>query len=163
MHNVITLIAQDFIIVPIILALVVWVRLELQLKKNFVLVGIIGAVVTLALALIGSKLFNDPRPFVVGHFTPYFPHGADNGFPSDHTLLGSLLAFLTYKYNRTLGTLALIIALAVGIARVFAGIHHMGDIIGAVAFAAIGIVVGSLIVDRLNKAGPLLDSKHSQT
>ena len=151
MHNLVTIVAKDFIVIPVLIALFVWLRLDRRLKKEFIVVGMLAAVFALALAVIGSKLFNDPRPFVAGNFTPYFAHGTDNGFPSDHTLLGSLFAFLAYKYDRKLGTLAFAFAFAVGLARVLAGVHHVADIIGAVAFAAVGVITGAALVHHVNK------------
>ncbi len=153
MHNLITIIAKDFIVIPLLIALVVWLRLDRHHKKEFIVLAAGSAVITLALAVIGSKLFNDPRPFVVGHFTPYFAHGHDNGFPSDHTLLGSLLAFLVYKYDRKLGGLALIFALAIGLARVLSGVHHTVDIIGSVVFAALGVSLTAALIHRMSKQG----------
>jgi len=153
MHTIVTIVAKDFIIIPALIALFVWLRLDRHLKKEFILFAFGSVVITVALAVIGSKLFNNPRPFVVGQFTPYFAHGNDNGFPSDHTLLGSLLAFLVYKYDRKLGILALLFALAIGLARVLAGVHHVIDIIGAIVFAAIGVSIAAALVRRVSERG----------
>lgn len=151
MHSLVTIVAKDFIIVPAVIALIVWLRLDRRLKKEFIVIAALAAGLALALAVIGSKLFNDPRPFVAGHFTPYFAHGNDNGFPSDHTLLGSLLAFLAFKYDRRLGAIAFGFALSVGLARVLAGVHHLSDIIGSIVFAAIGVIVADRLVRRISQ------------
>jgi len=55
-------------------------KLPMDDKKRFAVQAIAGAVITIIVAKIASKLFYDPRPFVVGHFTPYFGHSTDNGF-----------------------------------------------------------------------------------
>ena len=151
MHSLIIIVAKDFIIIPALIACIVWLRLDRHLKKEFIVLALGSAIITVILAVIGSRLFNDPRPFVAGHFTPYFAHGSDNGFPSDHTLLGSLLAFLAYKYDRKLGGLALLFTLAIGLARILAGVHHLIDIIGAIVFAAIGVGVTAALIHRLSK------------
>ena len=56
----------------------------------------IFSVVTLPLiylaSLIAGWLYYNPRPFVVGHFTPLVPHKDSNGFPSDHTLASAAMA-----------------------------------------------------------------------
>src|SRR5919202_4656794 len=52
--------------------------------------AVIG-VLSLLFVQTGGLLYNDPRPFVVGHFQPLISHPADNGFPSDHALLAAAL------------------------------------------------------------------------
>jgi len=84
-----------------------------------------------------SRFYFDPRPFVVGNFTPLIPHTADNGFPSDHALLGAAIAFSIFHFNKKLGFLLLYLTALVGVARVMAGVHHATDIAGSVAIVLI--------------------------
>ena len=141
MHGVITFIANYALIVPIIGVVLVWLSLESKSQKTqFLIKALVGAVVIILLARVGSWLYYNPRPFVVGNFTPYFPHPNNNGFPSDHTLFTSYLALLVLSYNRKLGLLLLIVAATIVLARVIAGVHHLVDIVGA--FALSGITVG---------------------
>src|SRR5690348_13209583 len=107
MDEFIKLVAKYAIVVPVIAAAYVFIRFT------------------------GRRLINDPRPFVAGHFTPLLPHGNDNGFPSDHTLLASFLGFAILRYRRGLGAAMLFVAACIGIARIAAGIHHLEDIIGS--------------------------------
>src|SRR4051812_3411940 len=80
------------------------------------------AVVSVAFAFIAGKIvglfYYDPLPFVVGHFTPLIEHAADNGFPSDHMLLASVLAMVALRFNTMLGIGLGIIAVCVGISRI---------------------------------------------
>lgn len=148
MHHIITLIAKDFIIIPPLILAIVWLRLSTKNKKQAIVIAIIASAITVALAFIGSKLFNDPRPFIAGNFEPYFAHGADNGFPSDHTLLAGLCAALTCIYSKRFGVLALVVAATIGTSRVVAGVHHEADIIGSLVFAGLGTVVAEQLVQR---------------
>lgn len=149
MHQIITLIAKDFIVLPPIILAVVWFRLSWPLKRQAVLVAIGGVVITVILALIGSKLFNNPRPFVAGNFTPYFAHGNDNGFPSDHTLLAGLIGWLALCYSRKFGAIVLSIAALIGASRVIAGVHHFSDIIGALVISGIGVGISWLVIQKM--------------
>ncbi|HSX07408.1 MAG TPA: phosphatase PAP2 family protein [Candidatus Saccharimonadales bacterium] len=149
MHELVVLIAKYFIALSVLGAAVTFFRLDTPHKKRFVIAAIIGAVVAVVLAKIGSKLFYNPRPFVVGHFKPWLPHGNDNGFPSDHTLLASYLAALCLWYSRKLGAVLFAIALAIGLARVAAGVHHLIDIIGAIICGTIGAYAGNLLAMRI--------------
>jgi undecaprenyl-diphosphatase len=141
MHTLDTLLAKYLIGISFLIACYVFYRLPNTFKKAFLIDAIVGGALTLILAKIGSKLFYDPRPFIVGHITPYFSHANDNGFPSDHTLLASFLGFLVLQYTKKWGYVLLILAAIIGLARVVAKVHHLIDIIGAFASAGIAILI----------------------
>lgn len=149
MHEVVIFIAKYFIILSVLGALLCWLKLNTGDKKRFIVATLAGAIVAIALAKVGSMVFNNPRPFIAGHFTPYFAHGNDNGFPSDHTLFTGLVAAVVWWYNKKLGGLLFAIALAVGLARVIAGVHHVVDIAGSLVFAIIGGAIGKYAADTV--------------
>ena len=148
MHEIVIFIAEYFIILSAFSAFYVWLKLNRSQKKTFIIEGLISGVVALVLAFIGSKLFHNPRPFVVGHFTPYFPHANNNGFPSDHMLLASVFAFVSLKYSKSFGWALIILAILIGASRVISGIHHSIDIVGSVIFASLGVVLARFLVER---------------
>lgn len=98
---------------------------------------------------LSANLYFDPRPFVVGHFTPLLPHAPDNGFPSDHALLTSAIASVGFVYNKKVSAVLWALTVIVGLARVFAGVHHLVDIAGAIS---ISILVTAVIDYFLKKA-----------
>lgn len=108
-------------------------------QKRMMLFAIPAALLTYVLGLIGSHLYFDPRPFVVEHFIPLVSHAPDNGFPSDHTLLVSVLATIGMFWNRRLSIALWGIAITVAVARVYVGVHHTVDVLGSIAFALIGV------------------------
>ena len=108
------------------------------------------ALITLPLAFFTGRflsLFIDsPRPFVVENTTPLIDHVANNGFPSEHTLLVATVALLVYTEHRTFGILLAVVAILVGLARILANVHHGIDVAGSivialasVAFACVGV------------------------
>lgn len=150
MHEIVIFVAKYFVLISVIVTAYVWWKLPaLSQKKRFIAEAILGAVLSLLIAKIGSKLYTDPRPFVVGHFTPYFSHANDNGFPSDHTLFTSFMAFLLLHYNRRAGVGLIVIAALVGLSRVIAGVHHVVDIVGAFICSFAGIAIAAFAVNRL--------------
>lgn len=159
MHEIVIIVAKYFLALSFLGALYVWLKLNPEQKKLFILEGVVGGILAILLAVIGSKLYNDPRPFVVGHFTPYFAHGADNGFPSDHTLLTSVLAFLAMKYSKLWGWILLAVAVLIGLARVIGGVHHLADIIGSIIFAGVGVLVAQSIIRRFYSRPVAADTK----
>lgn len=129
------------IAVPILYALLQ----SRKVQKKMLLFAVVSLPLTFLLARLASAIYYDPRPFVIGHFTPLISHAANNGFPSDHTLISFAFASLLFIFNKRLGVVAGILGLFVGVARVYVGIHSPIDIVGAIAIA----VVGAAIVDQV--------------
>jgi undecaprenyl-diphosphatase len=148
MHQTVTFVAKYFIVLSVLLVAWVFFAQPRSKKKDFVVVGLLSAAVAVLLAKAGSHFYYDPRPFVAGHITPYFSHGNDNGFPSDHTLLAGVLTFLGFRYSKKLGWALLFVALLVGMARVKAGVHHSIDVLGSFVIAAVSVWLVSMLVDR---------------
>lgn len=110
------------------------------IKKKFATFAFASFALAFVLAKLLGALFNDPRPFVSDHVQSLIAHVADNGFPSDHTLLTMTIASVVFVYQRKLGILLALVAFLVGYARVLAGIHHMIDITGAMVIAIVAVV-----------------------
>src|SRR3989442_12390590 len=51
-------------------------------------------------SIIGGAFYDDPRPFVVGHFSPLLPHKPNNGVPSHHVLCGAATSELIFSSTR---------------------------------------------------------------
>lgn len=66
-----------------------FLKLEGSTRKKFIIIALSVGVLAVLIAKIGSWLYYNPRPFVVGDFPSYFYHPNNNGFPSDHTLFAS--------------------------------------------------------------------------
>lgn len=95
-------------------------------------------VVAFVVSRVANSLIIVPRPFVAGGFVPLIAHEPDNGFPSDHVLLASALSAGVFLVNKKMGIGLFALTMAIGMARVFAGVHHGIDVLGS-----IGIVIGS--------------------
>ncbi|MFG5778268.1 phosphatase PAP2 family protein [Comamonas sp. J-3] len=80
-----------------------------------------------------------PRPFMVGMSPAYIPHAVRGSLPSVHACALFALAFgmLARKPMRWAGGVALLVALLVGWARVYCGIHFPFDIVAGVALAGL--------------------------
>ena len=110
-----------------------------------------GAVLATAAAGLGL-LINQPIAHAVNRLRPYLAHPAhahllisrshDPSFPSDHATGRFALAFGIWLYDRTIGTVLLIIATALSFSRVYVGTHYPGDV---VAGALIGMAAASAL------------------
>jgi len=138
MHELITIIAEYFIVFPVLGFAYVFLRAEASMRKQLAISLVVSVVVTTILIKLAANIHQDPRPFVRDGVTPYFPHGNDNGFPSDHTTYSAIIAWVVFSQNRKLGVILLALALVIGSARVIAGVHHGIDIIAGFVIAAVG-------------------------
>jgi undecaprenyl-diphosphatase len=129
-----------YLVVLIVVALgITWLRVSRQAKTQLFIAVILAGAVAVILDKIAGKLYYDPRPFVSHHIKPLVAHAADNGFPSEHTLFGITLGTVIYYFSKKLGTIAIAIALIVGISRIAAHVHSPIDIVGA---TLIGVASG---------------------
>ena len=129
--------AKYLYIVAVLIVISVWLALPRTQKRQMFIFSIISLPLIYLASRLASMLYFDPRPFVVDHFTPLIAHTADNGFPSDHTLLVSALAVITFPFAKKTASIVLALAVIVGFARVYAGIHHPIDIIGSLVISTI--------------------------
>ena len=120
-----------------VIALVWFWKLSKEEKKEIILFSIIALPAIYIFSKISAWLYFNPRPFVIGHFTPLLPHDPDNGFPSDHILLISAIASLIFPYSKKVSAEIWIIAVLVGISRVYVGIHNPIDIVGSVVISTV--------------------------
>ncbi|MCL4392384.1 phosphatase PAP2 family protein [Patescibacteria group bacterium] len=141
MNHIIIYTAEYLYLVVLLVAAIFFFKQPRKIQKSMIVCGVIIAPVSYILAKIGSHLYYDTRPFVVGHFTPLIAHAADNGFPSDHMLLVSAVAMIVTFYNKRLGAVLWVLALFVGIARVLSGVHHVTDIVGSIVFVLIAAAI----------------------
>ena len=127
--------AKYAIILSFIVGGVYFFQSSREEQKRFALFAAIALPLMYITAKIGGHLYDNPRPFVVGHFTPLIAHDPDNGFPSDHTLLASGIAAAVFLFRRRIGLILWVIALVVAVSRVLVGVHHPIDVIGSMVIA----------------------------
>lgn len=153
MHGLIKFVGDYFIFISLAILLAYWLRVGSKEKISIVWQLLFGGVLALIFSTIASHLFYDTRPFVTEHIAPIIAHAADNGFPSDHTLLTAFIGFTIYLHSRVVGIALLLIALLVGVARVAAHIHHPIDIVASFFIAALSVAIVQVISRRWFPAG----------
>jgi membrane-associated phospholipid phosphatase len=163
MHELVILLAKYVVVVPVIALAVVFWRLDKRLRLEMAVFLALSVILATVLAKLAATLHQDPRPFVHDGVTPYFAHGPDNGFPSDHTTYSAVIAFVVLRYSRKLGAALAVLALLIGSARVIAGVHHGQDIIAGLAIAAIGTGLALVFTKGLRRHYPKLLPKPTAT
>lgn len=129
--------AKYLFVVPFLLAGLYFLRQPRPLQIRIVLFGLCCALTSYGIALLLGHIYFDPRPFVEGHFTPLIPHDTENGFPSDHVLLVSVVAAVLTVFSKRLAVWAWLCVLLIAVARVYVGVHHIVDVVASVLIAVI--------------------------
>lgn len=129
--------AKYLLILSLIIGAWWFLKLPRIQKKDALIFGSLTLALSFIFGKIASMLYYNSRPFVIDHFSPLIDHIADNGFPSDHMLLVSAIAAVVSFYNKRIGFTLWILAILVGISRVFVGVHHFIDIFGSLIIAII--------------------------
>ena len=151
MSFIIILCAKYIFILIAVLAFIFWLRLPKKQKIEVIVFGMITAVSACLLAKLGGALFYNARPFVSDHVVPLFPHIADNGFPSSHTLLSAVIAVTIYAVSKKWGLVLGGLAVLVGLSRVLAYVHHPIDVIGSLVFAVLAGLIAYALTPRVLK------------
>ena len=142
MDTLIVWCAKYLIALSVVIALYALYRVPPRERMRRTLIVLASLALTYGLGKLASHFYFDPRPFAVTGQTPLIAHAADNGFPSDHTLLAAGLAAAALYFNRRVALWLWIIAIIIGGARILALVHHPIDILGSIlcALVATGIV-----------------------
>lgn len=120
--------------------------------------------VTIGLAVVSSEvlkgLYDRPRPDLVPHATYVYSHS----FPSGHSTLAAAtfltLAAILSTLDRHLGfrifvfSIAVLMIVAVGISRIYLGVHWPSDVIGGWALGAAWALAARLALAATAKTPP---------
>lgn len=107
--------------------------------------------VSLALAVVLSRvaaaMLPEQRPFTTHpDLHPLVTHDPGQSFPSDHSLAAFGIAFAVAAFfSLRWGAVLLGLAVLIGFARVYVGVHYPGDVIGSALIAAVAVAAVVLI------------------
>lgn len=118
-----------------------------------VVATVAALVLTFLLGRLGAALYSERRPFQAHRVHELIAHAPGQSFPSDHAtaafgLALAALVFLSWRWGAALFVLALLI----GFARVYVGIHYPGDIGGGFLAALVGVGIVALLGRRRFRA-----------
>ena len=125
-----------------------FLKKEKEVKSDIVRLSVVALPFSYLMAKVAGLIFYNPRPFVSDNIVPLIYHTADNGFPSDHTLLCATVSSVIYFFDKKWGGILLTISLLVGVSRVYAGVHHFTDIFGSVIIAGVSVFLVRKIMSK---------------
>lgn len=89
--------------------------------------------------------YHHPRPFDFYGFQPLIAESGSS-FPSGHMTFLFAIAMAVWYANKKWGVVYFILSAAVGVARIYAGVHWPYDIVGGIVVGVLsGIVVHALL------------------
>jgi undecaprenyl-diphosphatase len=134
--------------------LVPWSRRR-QERRFGALLATESAALALLLAQPISRLVDRARPYIAHPQSAHLliPRSHDPSFPSDHATGAFALAFGIWLYDRTIGTVMLVLGALLAFSRVYVGIHYPGDVIAG-ALLGMGVAAALFLVSptrRMNE------------
>lgn len=131
---------------------------KISLKIFFLLI-VVFSIYTIVNLLIDAWR-EHPTDFLAGNsINPLVPHPSNNSFPSGHAIFSTALVFAVFFYvkNWQIRILTLFFAILTVCARVFGGVHYVGDILGGVFFASLGAIFFKNFAEKIfEKFSPFL-------
>lgn len=143
---IIEFVASFLIYILFVSLAVLWV-IDGKIKREQVVHAIVAVLIAALTATIIKQLFPTVRPYVInGQAIDVIVKPLDAAFPSGHTAESFALAVTIFMHDRKIGSIYLILALAIGISRVLANVHYPIDILGGAFFGTLIAV----LVERLH-------------
>src|SRR3954453_3606571 len=152
LHTIFKFLATDLVAVIVIgvalLFLIPWRSKAIE-RRRAAVAATAAAGLALLIAQPIANAIDRARPFVDHPTQSHLLVGrsTDPSFPSDHATGAFAIAVAIWLYDRTIGTVFLVIGVLMGFARVYVGVHYPGDVLG-------GAILGGLVA-LLLRWGPL--------
>jgi undecaprenyl-diphosphatase len=137
--RVLTLVAENLATVEMALIalvfLIPWTHRRIERRRGAVL-GTAAAGLALLIAQPIAHLVDRARPYADHPVHLLIARSPDPSFPSDHATGAFALAFGLWLYDRTMGTILLVLAALLSFSRVFVGTHYPGDVLAGACLGA---------------------------
>ncbi|MDQ2807507.1 MAG: phosphatase PAP2 family protein [Chloroflexota bacterium] len=140
-NGIMIFLAQDFYLLLLGLAVLLLLTRYRARRREWAGAAVVIGGLAFALAQVATRLIADPRPFLLGGGPPLIASATDNGFPSDHTLLVATVAATVTVVDPVAGVVFWGLAVLVGLARVYARVHHLLDVAGSLGIVALALAL----------------------
>jgi undecaprenyl-diphosphatase len=137
----------------LVLGFLVWVfsRSEWKLRWLVFANGAMAAILSRGIVTETIRFFyHNPRPSDALGFAPLISESSSS-FPSGHAAFFLALAVVIFYYSRRIGWWFFSFALAVGVARIMAGVHWPLDILGGIGVGILSGVLAHKLLEAQSK------------
>ena len=136
-----------FILIALLLGFLLWSKVSRFMYWKMVVLAFISALFSrLVITEIIRALYFRARPFEIFEFSPLIFHETGASLPSGHASFFFALSTIVLLYNKKWGIGFFVGSVLIGLARVIAGIHFLGDILLGLSVGILGALVIYLIL-----------------
>jgi undecaprenyl-diphosphatase len=143
-------IAEYMVIFLAIAVLVFWFT---RVNKNRIMVicGSITFVIAEIFGKIAGKIHSNHQPFAeLSNVNQLIEKAVDNSFPSDHTILFFSFCLTFWIFRGARGFIWILLALLVGISRIWVGVHYPADIMAGTIISICTAIIVIRVVPKLS-------------
>lgn len=153
MNTLMIFVAQYLILLAPIIIIIIYIWTH-DKKKEAIIDSVymaIASAIAWGIAHILKNTFKTLRPELANDIL--LKSESVYAFPSGHTTFFFALATVLYFHHKRLAYVTYVIGLAVGMARVYIGVHYPIDIIGGIVLGILVGVASKYIYDIIKKYG----------
>ncbi len=132
LDGVMFFLATDYMVPTIAFSLVLFFWLSgRDAERSMAVSGLVAFVWANVIVKGLNLLWQRPRPFTThDEVTLLFYRPSDPSFPANSAMALAALGWAIWRHNRRVGGGFLVLALAMGVARVYVGVHYPFDVLG---------------------------------
>ncbi|ADE68780.1 MULTISPECIES: undecaprenyl-diphosphatase [Priestia] len=156
LNNFFIFMAEYMVFVLAFIALIFWFTRREE-NRMMIISATISFILAEMMGKIAGTLHSNNQPFAeLSNVNKLIEKAVDNSFPSDHTILFFAFCMTFFIYQKRWRYIWIMLALVVGISRIWVGVHYPADVIVGAIISIFSTFIASFIVSRLNIIRKLL-------
>lgn len=155
----------EYMVFFLVLAILVYWFTRSNQNRMMVICAFITFVIAEIIGKIAGKIHSNNNPFAeLSNVNQLIEKAVNNSFPSDHTMLFFSFCVSFWLFKRGIGILWIILAVLVGVSRIWVGVHYPADVIMAAIISIISAIIVYRVAPRLEviKQGIVIYEKVEQ-
>ncbi|MBT2667199.1 undecaprenyl-diphosphatase [Bacillus sp. ISL-4] len=141
----------EYMIYFLVLAVLMFLFSRRNKNRIMVICAFITLVISELLAKIAGQFHSNNQPFAeLPNVNRLVEKAVNNSFPSDHTIIFFSFCITFWLFKRGWGILWVILAVLVGISRIWVGVHYPADVLVGAIISIVSATIVYKIVLRLS-------------
>ncbi|WP_141992569.1 MULTISPECIES: undecaprenyl-diphosphatase [Bacillaceae] len=141
----------EYMIFFLVLAVLMFLFSRRNKNRIMVICAFITLVISELLAKIAGQFHSNNQPFAeLPNVNRLVEKAVNNSFPSDHTIIFFSFCITFWLFKRGWGILWVILAVLVGISRIWVGVHYPADVLVGAIISIVSATIVYKIVLKLS-------------